>query len=125
MTNEDKAKCHMIIHAASATAGAGNLVPMPGLGVAADMVSMTTMAISLAAVFGKELTQAAARGMGYASLKKVILAQPVRYATKELAKFIPWIGSAIAAGLSVTLTEAAGWQLAQEFDLERYGRAAA
>ena len=125
MTNEEKNKCHMIIHAASAAAGAGNLVPMPGLGIAADMVSMTTMAISLASVFGKELTQAAARGMAYASLKKVVFAQPVRYATKELAKFIPWIGSAIAAGLSVTLTEAAGWQLAQEFDLERYGRAAA
>ncbi len=125
MTNEEKNKCHMIIHAASAAAGAGNIVPVPGLGVAADMVTMSTMAVSLAAVFGKELTSAAARGAAYAALKKVILAQPVRYATKELSKFIPWIGSAIAAALSVTLTEAAGWQLAQEFDLERCGRAAA
>ncbi len=120
MTIEEKNTCHMIIHAAAAAAGAGNIVPVPGLGVAADMVTMTTMAVSLAAVFGRELTQAAARGVAYASLKKVIIAQPVRYAAKELAKFIPWIGSALAASLSVALTEAAGWQLAQEFDLERH-----
>ena len=125
MTNEEKNKCHMIIHAAAAAAGAGNVVPVPGLGVAADMAAMTTMAISLAAVFGKELTNAAARGMAYAALKKVILSQPVKYATKELVKFIPWIGSAISATVSVALTEAAGWQLAQEFDLERRGRNAA
>jgi len=125
MTNEEKNKCHMIIHAAAAAAGAGNVVPVPGLGVAADMAAMTTMAISLAAVFGKELTNAAARGMAYAALKKVILSQPVKYATKELVKFIPWIGSAISATVSVALTEAAGWQLAQEFDLECRGRSAA
>jgi len=125
MTEDEKSKCHIIIHAAAAAAGAGNVVPVPGLGVAADMVSMTTMAISLAAVFGKDLTNAAARGMAYAALKKVILSQPAKYATKELVKFIPWIGSAISASISVALTEAAGWQLAQEFDLERRGRSAA
>ena len=125
MNSEDHNKCHIIIHAASAASGAGNIVPVPGLGVAADMVAMTTMAVSLAAVFGKELTTAAARGMAYASLKKVVLAQPVKYAAKELAKFIPWIGSAFSAAVSVTLTEAAGWQLAKEFDLECRGRSAA
>lgn len=125
MTNEEKSKCHMIIHAAAAAAGAGNIVPIPGLGAAADMVTMTTMAISLAAVFGKELTNAAARGAAYAALKKVILTQPVRYATKELVKFIPWIGSMVAASISVALTEAAGWQLAQEFDHECCWRNAA
>ena len=125
MTDEEKSRCHMIVHAAAAAAGAGNIVPVPGLGVAADMVTMTTMAVSLAEVFGKELTSAAARGAAYAALKKVILSQPVKYATKELAKFIPWIGAAIAASFAVALTAAAGWQLAQEFDLERHGRSAA
>ena len=125
MNAEEKNKCHMIIHAAAAAAGAGNIVPVPGLGVAADMVAMTTMAISLAAVFGKELTNAAARGAAYAALKKVIFAQPVRYAAKELAKCIPWFGSAFSAAISVTLAEAAGWQLAKEFDLECRGRNAA
>ena len=125
MTKEENDKCHLIIHAAAAASGTGNIVPVPGLGVAADMVAMTTMAISLASVFGKELTNAAARGMAYAALKKVILSQPVKYATKELVKFIPWIGSAISATVSVALTEAAGWQLAKEFDQERSVRTAA
>ena len=125
MTNEEKSKCHIIIHAATAAAGAGNLVPIPGLGAAADMVAMTTMAISLASVFGEDLTDAAARGMAYAALKKVIFKQPVKYTAKELAKFIPWIGSTFSAMVSVTLMEAAGWQLAQQFDLELCGRMAA
>ena len=121
MTDEEKSKCHIIIHSATAAAGAGNVVPVPGLGVAADMVAMTTMAISLASVFGRELTGAAARGMAYAALKKVILSQPIKYATKEAVKFIPWIGSVISGTISVALTEAAGWQLATEFDLKRSG----
>ena len=125
MTNEEKSKCHIIIHAATAAAGAGNLVPIPGLGAAADMTAMTTMAISLASVFGEELTHAAARGMAYAALKKVIFKQPIKYAAKELVKFIPWIGSVFSAAVSVALMEAAGWQLAQQFDLERRGRMAA
>ena len=125
MTNEEKSKCHIIIHAATAAAGAGNFVPIPGLGAAADMAAMTTMAISLASVFGEELTPAAARGMAYAALKKVIFNQPIKYAAKELVKFVPWIGSAFSAAVSVALMEAAGWQLAQEFDLERCGRIAA
>jgi uncharacterized protein (DUF697 family) len=125
MTTEEKNKCHIIIHAATAASGAGNLVPIPGLGAAADMVTMTTMAISLASVFGEELTHAAARGMAYAALKKVIFKQPIKYAAKELVKFIPWIGSVFSAAVSVALMEAAGWQLAQQFDLERRGRMAA
>ena len=122
MTNEEKNKCHIIIHAATAASGAGNLVPIPGLGAAADMVTMTTMAISLASVLGEELTHAAARGVAYAALKKVFFQQPVKYAAKELVKFVPWIGSVFSAAVSVALMEAAGWQLAQQFDLERAGR---
>ncbi len=122
MTNEEKSTCKIIIHSAAAATGAGNLVPIPGLGAAADMVAMSTMAISLASVFGEELTRAAARGMAYAALKKTILKQPIRYATKELAKILPWFGSAFSSAVSVALMEAAGWQLAQEFDLEHRGR---
>ena len=121
MTDQERGKCHLIIHTASATAGAGNVVPIPGLGTGADMVAMTTMAISLAAVFGKELTGAAARGVAYGALKKLISRQPAKYVAKELMKCIPFFGQAVSAGISVALTEAAGWQLAYEFDSERQG----
>ena len=77
MTENEKSKCHLIIHSA-----------------------------------------AAARGAAYAALKRVILRQPAKYLAKECVKIIPFLGQAISAGLSVALTEAAGWQLAQEFALE-------
>jgi len=117
MTNEQKNKCHAIIHTATAIAAAGNLVPVPGLGMTADMTAMTTMAISLASVFGRDLTKAVARGMAYAALKRMIMRQPIRYASKEACKFIPW-GSAVSAAISAVLVEAVGWQLAGEFEQE-------
>ena len=113
--------CHTIIYAAAAASGAGNIVPVPGLGLAADMATMTTMAISLASVFGKELRGAEARKVAYAALKKAVCQQPLQYASRELLKFVPWVGSAVSAMLAVNLTEAVGWQLAEEFDQECRG----
>lgn len=119
MTDEERGKCHWIIHTA-AVATAGPIVfPVPGLGVAADMTVMATMAVSLAAVFGKELTTASATGLAYGTMKNVICQQPSKYLKKELAKVIPFFGQAISAGISVALTEAAGWQLADSFDRDR------
>ena len=122
MTDQERGKCHLIIHSAAAAAGAGNIVPIPGLGAGADLAAITTMAISLASVFGRELGPAAARGAAYAALKRAILKQPAKYVAKEFAKIIPFLGQAVAAGISVALTEAAGWELAQEFDSERSWR---
>ena len=119
MTEEENKKCHYIIHTCAAAAGAGNVAPVPGLGVATDLGAMTLMAISLASVFGQELTRAAARGVAYAALKKVVVEQPVKFATKEAVKIVPIVGQIISASISVALTEAAGWQLAQEFAAAR------
>ena len=109
MTDDERSRCHLIIHTASAAAGAGNVVPIPGLGAGADMAAMTTMAVSLASVFGRDLTGAAARGVAYSALKKTICKQPRKFLGKELAKIVPFVGQAISVGLSVALTEAAGW----------------
>lgn len=124
MTTEQREKCHYIIHASAAAAGGGNVIPIPGIGAAADMAVLTGMAIALAAVFGQDLTGAAARGAAYAALKRLVIQQPVKYAAKECVKFIPFLGSAISAAVSVGLAEAAGWQLAEEFDQKSISRAA-
>lgn len=47
MTSEQEKKCHGIIHTAAVAAGAGNLVPVPGVGIAADMVTITGMTMTL------------------------------------------------------------------------------
>ena len=114
MTDEQESKCHKIIHTAAAAAGAGNVVPIPGTGVAADIVAMSMMAMSLAAVFGGDLTSEVAKGMAITALKRTMLKQPIRVLTKELSKFVPFLGQFVAPAVSIGIIEAAGWALAND-----------
>ncbi|WKN24015.1 hypothetical protein [Azotobacter vinelandii] len=114
MTEDQNTKCHAIIHTAAVAAGAGNLVPVPGTGVAADMVAMTAMTVSLASVFGGNIGEEAARGMAIAAIKGTMLKQPIKTLAKELSKLVPLLGQLIAPAISITLIEAAGWSIAQE-----------
>lgn len=47
MTAEQEKQCHAIIHTHAVAAGAGNAIPVPGLGVATDVGTMVTMAKEL------------------------------------------------------------------------------
>lgn len=114
MTEEQNTKCHAIIHTAAVAAGAGNLIPVPGTGVAADMLAMTAMTVSLASVFGGNLSEEAARGLAIAAIKHSMLKQPIKTLAKELSKLIPGLGQIVAPTISVTLIEAAGWSIAEE-----------
>lgn len=114
MTPEQKSKCHKIIHAAAAGAGAGNLIPVPGTGVASDVVAMMMMSMSLAAVFGGNLTEEVAKGMAVTALKNTMLKQPIKVLTKELSKLIPFVGQVVGPAISVGMIEAAGWALAND-----------
>lgn len=114
MTQTQKSKCRKIIHTAAALAGAGNLIPIPGTGVAADTVAITTMAIGLAAVFGASLTEEAARALAINSVRQTVLKQPVRIVAKEVAKFVPVLGMLIAPVVSIAVLEAAGWAMAAD-----------
>ena len=116
MTEEQKSRCHVIIHSHAVACCAANVVPIPGLGIAADLVTMTTMAMSLAAVFGGSVTEEAAKGLAVAALKRTALKQPIKTITKELAKLIPIAGSAFSGAISITLCEAAGWAMAHDLD---------
>ena len=114
MTAEQNTKCHTIIHTAAGAAGAGNLIPVPGTGVATDMVTMTVMTVSLAAVLGGNLSEEAARGLAFAAIKNTMLKQPIKTLTKELSKLVPFLGQIVAPAISVTLIEAAGWSIAED-----------
>jgi uncharacterized protein (DUF697 family) len=119
MTAEQNTRCHAIIHTAAAAAGAGNLIPVPGTGVAADMVAMTLMIASLAAVFGGNLSEEAARGLAFAAIKNTMLKQPIKVLAKELSKLLPFLGQIVAPTISVTLIEAAGWSIAEDLARKR------
>lgn len=116
MTNEQETKCHAIIHSHAAAAAAGNALPVPGLGIAADMVAMTSMAMSLCAVFGGSLTEEAAKALAIAAVKNTMLKQPIKTLTKELSKLIPLLGQVVAPSISAVMLEAAGWTLAKELE---------
>ncbi len=109
-------RCHAIIHTAAVASGAGNAVPVPGFGWAADTVALTGMAVALAAVFGKDLTKSAASAVAVAALKRQVLKKPLKCIGKELCKLIPWGGQAVSAVVSAGLVEAAGWSLVKQFE---------
>jgi uncharacterized protein (DUF697 family) len=118
MTREQTSKCHKIIHTAAAGAGAGNCVPVPGTGIAADIVAMSMMAMSLAAVFGGRITEEVAKGMAVVAIKRVMLKQPIKVLAKELSKIFPPLGMIVAPAVSAGMIEAAGWSLANDMALK-------
>lgn len=122
MTPEQESKCHKIIHTAAVGAGAGNLIPVPGTGVAADIVAMSMMSMSLASVFGGSLTEEVAKGMAVTALKNTMLKQPIKVLTKELSKFIPFLGQIVGPAISVGMIEAAGWALANDMAVKFNGK---
>ncbi len=117
MTDDQNKKCHAIIHSHAIAAAAGNAFPVPGLGVAVDLVTMTTMTMSLCAVFGGNISEEAAKTLAIAALKNTMLKQPIRTLAKELSKLVPGLGQVVAPSIAVVMLEAAGWVLAG--DLER------
>ena len=64
-----------------------------------------------------------AREIAITALKKQIAAQPVRYVSKELLKFVPGLGHALSSVISAGLMEAAGWRIAADFDRRARGLA--
>ena len=119
MSNEERNTCANIIHAHAVAAAAGNMIPVPGAGFAADTITMTTMAMALAAVFGENIPKSVAEAMAIAALKKTMLKQPIKVVAKELSKFIPFLGQIVAPAVSVAMLEAAGWCMAEEMAAKR------
>lgn len=124
MTGEQEKKCRRIIHGHATAAGAGNLVPIPGTGFTADIVTMTTMAIALSKVFGDAVTKNAAECPVIVAIKRTVLRQPIRIAAKELSKIIPFPGVFVAPAISAAMIESAGWTLANDLSEKKSPRLA-
>ena len=119
MTASERTICAPIIHSSAVAAGVGNLAPLPGLGVAADTLALTTMVMRLAAVFGVSIPESVAKAMAIDAIKKTLLKQPLKTAAKELSKLIPFLGQLVAPAMSVAMLEAAGWCLAEDMAAQR------
>ena len=116
MTSDHEKKCHAIIHSHAVAAAAGNAVPVPGVGIAADLVTMTSMTMSLCAVFGGNISEQAAKTLAIAALKNTMLKQPIKTLTKELSKLVPGLGQIVSPSIAIVMIEAAGWVLAKELE---------
>lgn len=114
MTDKQKAKCHAIIHASSVAAGAvgAGLSQIPGSDNAIITPIQLLMTISLGKVFGRTLSEAAAK----AAVASVAANTLGRTASQALVGWIPGYGNAINATTAAGLTETMGWLLAKEFD---------
>lgn len=113
MNTTQEALCHAIIHTASAATGAVGfgLAQLPLTDNAVIVPIQVTMTISLGQVFGLEFTRRAAAAT-VASAVGTLLG---RAASQIGAGWIPVAGNIINAGTAVSLTEALGWMLAEDF----------
>lgn len=116
MNADQKTKCQYIIHSHAVAAAAGNIIPVPGLGFATDIVVMTSMTMSLCAVFGGSIQEEAAKIIAITTIKNTMLKQPIKVITKELSKIVPFLGQVVSPTVSVVVLESAGWALATELE---------
>lgn len=114
MTTMQMQECHAIIHSASAlAAGVGSgLAQIPMSDNAVITPIQLAMAVSLGKVFGRSLSEAAAKAAIGSSSAAVLGRSFVQVAVG----WIPGFGNAINAGTAGVLTEILGWLLAGEFD---------
>ncbi len=118
MTNDERGKCHAIIHTASVAAagigtGLANLpcsdtIPLQGIQI--------TMIISLGKVFDISLTKALAKRV----LSQFLGATVGKGIANVLTFWIPGVGNAINAGVAASMTETIGWLAANQFAKECY-----
>lgn len=113
MNFEQRAKCHAIIHSASAAAGAigAGLSQVP----CSDNLIITpiqlAMTISLGQVFGVDLTESSAKAAVASASANLV----GRAASQILFGWLPGVGNIINASTAASLTEAMGWMLAEDF----------
>ncbi len=119
MTDSQNAKCHGIIHTASAAAAGigGGLAQIPYSDAIPIMGVQITMIISLGAVFDIPVSEMAAKAI----IGSFAAAASGRLATQWLG-WIPIAGNILNASTAATITEAIGWKAAEKFDREAQQR---
>lgn len=114
MTEEQRAKCHGIIHAAAVAAGSvgAGLAQIPGSDNAVIVPIQTTMIISLGAVFGVNIDESIAK----ATLATTTASLTGRAISQFFVGWIPGIGNIINAATAAAITESTGWTIANSFN---------
>lgn len=112
MNNDEKKKCQKVIHSAAVAAAGIGFVPIPGADSGPICAIQAGMIIALARVFKISITKDAAVSIS----KTFIVGNIGKTIVGQLSKFIPIVGSSINASVAAALTEALGWEIAEDFD---------
>ncbi len=115
MTSDEKDNCQIIIHGAAVAAAGVGFVPVPGGDIGPLCAIQGGMVIALARVFGISITKDGAIKMA----ESFMLGAMGKFIASELVKLIPVLGSLISGTVAASLTEAFGWETAEEFDKQR------
>ena len=101
------------IHSAGAAAGfVGLLSPIPGPDAVLIAPIQALLVLRLASIHGVKPSSAALKSAGYAALGQVI----GRGSARVLSAFLPGIGSIVRVGVAVSVTEAIGWAVVDNFE---------
>jgi len=117
MTKKEKIMCNSIIHSASSAAAAvgAGLAQVPASDNAIITPIQLSMSVSLAKVFGLNLSKGAAEA-GVASAAACVVG---RAASQVIVGWIPVLGNVVNAVTAASLTESIGWILAKEFESQK------
>ena len=126
MTEEQKTKCHWIIHSA-ATAAAGSaaaLAQAPGTDNAVFVGIMGAMAASLAVVFDIDIENSST-SHAWDIVVMTIMAQVggamlSRTVSQWLVGWIPVAGNAINSASMAAMVEFVGWKIAEAYDNDEF-----
>lgn len=110
---ERKRRCELIIHGASALAGASAAAAfLPGSDTVAIMPVQVAMVAALANEYGIKPTSSLIKSTVYATLGQVV----GKAGAKLLLRWTPVAGNLIRASVAVSVTEALGWMVVDRLE---------
>lgn len=112
MTEEQKNKCHQIIHTASgaAAAAAAGIAQLPCADSAIIAPIQIGMICGLGNVFDMEISKSSAKGLAASAVGTTV----GRAISQVLLGWIPGLGNALNAATAAGITEAMGWAVANQ-----------
>lgn len=121
MTDEQKKRCHEIIHAASISAaavGAGAAsVPVVGSFVSlCDESAITPIQIAMIVSLGKVFDVSLDKTTAASLLTGMVTAKVGRKVAGFFAGLVPGLGSVVNGGTAASITEGVGWAAVAYFD---------